>query len=67
VEGLFARPGEDILVAEGAGEFASAVVRLYQDEELWNRISAGGLENVRAYFSIDTARRSLQALLESLG
>jgi GT2 family glycosyltransferase len=66
VEGLFARPGEDILVAESAREFASAVVRLYQDEELWNRISAGGLENVRAYFSIDTARRSLQALLESL-
>ena len=66
VEGLFAKPGEDILVAENAEEFAAEVVRLYRDEQLWNRISVAGLENVRQYFSVEAARLSLQNLLNSL-
>ena len=66
VEGLFSRPGEDILVAQSEQEFAAQVVRLYQDEQLWNRISVAGLENVRKYFSVETAQRSLQGLLQSL-
>jgi GT2 family glycosyltransferase len=66
VEGMFAQSGRDVLVAETAEEFAAAVVRLYQDEDLWNRVSAAGLENVRQYFSIETARLGLQELLNSL-
>jgi glycosyltransferase involved in cell wall biosynthesis len=66
VEGLFAKPGEDILVAESEQEFAAQIVRLYQDEKLWNQISIAGLENVRKYFSIETAQLSLQSLLKSL-
>jgi GT2 family glycosyltransferase len=66
VEGLFAKPGEDILVAENAEDFAAEVVRLYRDEQLWNRISVAGLENVRQYFSVEAARLSLQSLLKSL-
>jgi len=65
VEGMFARPGRDVLVASSANEFAAEVVRLYRDEDLWNRISAGGLENVRQYFSVETARLGLQSLLHS--
>ena len=66
VEGIFAKPGEDILVAESAEEFAAEIVRLYRDEQLWNRISVAGLENVRQYFSVEAARLSLQNLLKSL-
>jgi len=66
VEGMFARPGEDVLVAESAEDFAAQVVRLYRDEALWNRVSAGGLENVRKYFSVETARLGLQELLRAL-
>ena len=66
VEGIFAKPGEDILVAENAEEFAAEIVRLYRDEQLWNRISVAGLENVRQYFSVEAARLSLQNLLKSL-
>jgi len=66
VEGMFAEPDRDVLVADSPEEFAAAVVRLYRDEVLWQRISAGGLENVRRYFSVDTARRGLKELLESL-
>jgi glycosyltransferase involved in cell wall biosynthesis len=66
VEGMFARSGHDVLVADSAADFAAAVVRLYRDEDLWNRISAGGLDNVRKYFSVDTARLGLQELLKAL-
>lgn len=65
VEGMFAQSGRDILVGESAEEFAAAVVRLYSDEALWNRISAAGLENVERYFSVETARLGLQELLRS--
>jgi glycosyltransferase involved in cell wall biosynthesis len=66
VEGMFVTDGEEVMVAESAQDFASAIVRIYQDEQLWNRISINGLENVRKYFSIDTARRSLEELLRTL-
>lgn len=66
VEGMFAQPGQDVLVADTAEEFAAEVVRLYRDEELWNRISDNGLENVRRYFSVETASLGLQELLNSL-
>jgi glycosyltransferase involved in cell wall biosynthesis len=67
VEGLYATDGVDLLVAEGAADFADAVVRLYGDEALWNRLSAGGLENVRNHFSVETAQRRLAELLDALG
>jgi GT2 family glycosyltransferase len=66
VEGMFVKPGQDVLVAETAEEFAASVVRLYGDEDLWNRISTMGLENVERYFSVETARLGLQELLDSL-
>jgi len=66
VEGMFAETGRDVLVAETAENFASEIVRLYQDEALWNRVSEAGLENVRRYFSVETAALGLQQLLLSL-
>jgi glycosyltransferase involved in cell wall biosynthesis len=66
VEGMFARNGQDVLVAETAEDFAGQVVRLYQDEALWNRVSESGMENVRQYFSVETATLGLQQLLNSL-
>jgi GT2 family glycosyltransferase len=66
VEGMFARPGRDVMVAETAEEFADAVVKIYQDEDLWNLVSMSGQENVNRYFSVETARLGLQELLGSL-
>ena len=66
VEGMFAEPGRDVLVAETAQDFAAQTVRLYRDEALWIRVSESGLENVRRYFSVETARLGLQELLSSL-
>jgi glycosyltransferase involved in cell wall biosynthesis len=63
---MFTQSGLDVLVAETAEEFAAEIVRLYRDEDLWNRVSEAGLENVRQYFSVETARLGLQELLISL-
>ncbi len=65
-EGIHAHAGEDIMVADNPDEFAKAVVQLYRDEALWNRISSQGLENVRRYFSIQTARENLASMLNEL-
>jgi GT2 family glycosyltransferase len=63
VEGMHLRDGEDVLVAGDAPAFADAVVRLYHDEALWQRLSAGGLANVARHFSLDAARESVRRLL----
>jgi hypothetical protein len=56
VEGMYLRDGVDVLVADESQAFADAVIRLYQDEALWNHLAANGLENIRQHFSLDAAR-----------
>ncbi|MEZ5496617.1 MAG: glycosyltransferase [Gammaproteobacteria bacterium] len=65
VEGMYTQEGVDVLKAETPEEFSNQVVRLYQDENLWNTISEGGLKNVENYFSFDAAKKSIQAVLNS--
>jgi glycosyltransferase involved in cell wall biosynthesis len=62
-EGMQLRDGVDVLLGDDADAIAAAVLRLHDDEMLWNGISQHGLENVRQHFSFDAARA---ALLRSL-
>jgi GT2 family glycosyltransferase len=59
VEGMHLRDGEDVLVADDADSFASAVLRLYEDPTLWNHLRAAGYENTRRFFSPEAARATL--------
>jgi GT2 family glycosyltransferase/ubiquinone/menaquinone biosynthesis C-methylase UbiE/glycosyltransferase involved in cell wall biosynthesis len=43
-EGMGLINGENILVADGAEALSEGISRLYQDEDLWNRISQNGQE-----------------------
>ncbi len=54
------RDGEDVLVADIAETFATAVLRLYGDEALWQRLAAGGRANVLRYFSPEAARATVR-------
>jgi len=56
VEGMHLRAGEDVLVADLPADFADAIVRLYQDRQLWERLARNGRENVQRHFSTDAAR-----------
>ena len=49
-----------------AREFADAIIRLYQDEALWNTISVASQENVSRHFSPQCAINNLEALLTDL-
>jgi glycosyltransferase involved in cell wall biosynthesis len=48
-----------VLVADEPKDFAAAVLRLYQDPDLWERLSAAGLAVMAAHFGFDAARRAL--------
>jgi glycosyltransferase involved in cell wall biosynthesis len=62
-EGMHARNGEDLLVADTPEEFAAAIVRAYGDATLWKKLSDNGLANVREHFSFDAARTALHRIL----
>ena len=62
-EGMQLHDGENILIADDAEAFAAATLRLYDDEVLWNRLSDGGLDNIRQHFSFDAAREALRRTL----
>ena len=66
IEGMHLTDGEDVLVADDATAFAEAVLRLYQDEALWNRLSVNGLSNVSRHFSMQAAAATVkQVFLDS--
>lgn len=62
-EGMYLVDGENVLLATHAEAFTLAVLRLHEDEALWQRVSDASLENVRQHFSFETARHTLQRLL----
>ena len=63
VEGMHVRSGNEVLVAAEAESFAHAIVKLYNDEALWNRLSSNGLANVREHFSFDAAEKAIRRIL----
>jgi len=67
VEGMSFTGGEHILVADGSEAFADAVVRLYQDEALWNKISRDGLAFAEQAWGAEAAWRILATILADLG
>ncbi|HNR91185.1 MAG TPA: glycosyltransferase [Dokdonella sp.] len=63
VEGMHVQVGEDVLVAADAEAFAIAVVALYRDEALWNRLSRNGLANVERHFSFAAAETAIRRIV----
>ena len=51
------------MVADDAEGFAAAIERVYRDEPLWQRLSAGGVANIRRHFSRAVAKQALDELL----
>jgi len=67
VEGMHLSPGEDVLVADDPAAFADAIARLYRDEALWQKLAAGGVDNIRRHFSRDVARGAVKKLIALAG
>lgn len=64
VEGMQLSHEENALVAEEAADFVTAIQRLIDDPDLWQRLSNGGLENVREHFSMEAAAATLHHVLD---
>jgi glycosyltransferase involved in cell wall biosynthesis len=62
VEGMYLRDGLEVLVADEPAAFADAIVRLYRDDALWQKISEASLANVREHFSPDAAWRVMDGM-----
>jgi GT2 family glycosyltransferase/glycosyltransferase involved in cell wall biosynthesis len=64
VEGMHTTHRTDVMMADEAEAFANAVVELYEDQQLWEQISAAGLENVQRWFSFEAAKKQVANLLK---
>ncbi|MGJ4804458.1 glycosyltransferase [Luteimonas sp. SDU82] len=62
VEGMHLQHEVDVLLADGAQDFAEAILRLYGDESLWRRLSANGHANIARHFSADAARAAVRRI-----
>lgn len=66
VEGMSLANRENILVADGAEEFSNAIVEIYQDENLWERISENSLVFANQEWGAEAAWKGLENVLLSL-
>ncbi len=62
-EGMYLVDGDSVLIADTARDFADAILRLYTQAPLWERLSAAGLAVMETHFSFAAARRALAELL----
>lgn len=62
-EGMDLADGQDVLLADSPEEFAQAVVRAYEDQELWSRLSEGGRRWVGARHSKPTVAERLYEVM----
>lgn len=63
-EGTHARPDVDALIAATPADFAAAVVRLYYDDELWQRLSQNGQALVTKWFLVEAVQSVLVEMLD---
>ena len=66
-EGMHLIHEHNAMIADDPASFAHAIDRLIHSRELWERISANGRENVREYFSVESASRQIDELLALAG
>ena len=60
VEGMYCSHGSDVMIGDSAQAFSKALVHAYQDGELWQRLSEGGLTNVSTHFSFAAAKAVIE-------
>jgi O-antigen biosynthesis protein len=66
VEGINLIEEYDILTADNPVKFANQIIRLYNDEELWNKLSRNSIINVEKNFSYELATQQLRLVLGDL-
>ena len=65
-EGMGLTDEHNILIADDPDTFAKKVILLYQDEELWNKISINSIEHIRQNFSYEISKNRIKQFIDSL-
>lgn len=65
-EGMSLTHGENILVTDGATEFADEIARLYDNETLWNHLSSKGINYAHKTWGLEAAHKTLAMILDDI-
>lgn len=65
-EGIAAREGEAILIADDPADFAGSVLRLLGDDSLWRHVASSGRGHVQQTYDWQANVRRLESLYEQL-
>ncbi|MCS6862680.1 MAG: glycosyltransferase family 4 protein, partial [Abditibacteriales bacterium] len=65
-EGIGLVHGRHAFIADTPDEFAQAIVRLCQDDELWRQVSVASRRFVEQHCSLEVAERQIEVLVERL-
>jgi len=64
-EGIGLIDNETALIADDPEVFANSVIRLYTDEELWNKVSVRSIEHIEMNYSKEVVGKKVADLLNS--
>jgi glycosyltransferase involved in cell wall biosynthesis len=62
VEGMGLRHEKHVLIANATQDFAAAVARLYNDENLWNSLSRESFSHLEANYSVVAVRKQMAGI-----
>jgi GT2 family glycosyltransferase/glycosyltransferase involved in cell wall biosynthesis/ubiquinone/menaquinone biosynthesis C-methylase UbiE len=65
-EGIGLVDGQNVLIADDPQEFAQKAILLWNEEELWDKLSRNSLEHISKCFSYETAREQFKELMKNL-
>ncbi len=65
-EGMGLIDGEDVLIADSPDTFAQKVLEVYNNEDLWDKISTGSIKNVKENYSYEVSKDKLDRIINKL-
>ncbi len=66
-DGMSLQTGINAMVCEDPRDFATAVVRLLRDDDLWRTLSKEGISTAQRMYGLDTAREQIGKVFTGLG
>lgn len=66
-EGVGLTSGENAMIADDPAEFANSVLRVYQDMDLWRRLSQSGYKHIENHFTPEIVGQKIENGLKVLG
>ncbi len=66
-EGVGLTSGENAMIADHPEEFATSVLRVYRDMDLWHRLSESGYKHIENRFTPEIVGQKIEAGLKVLG